>query len=35
MENEALGDVLGKIGSPSPPAATYGETSGYLERQRL
>jgi hypothetical protein len=35
MENKLLGDMLGKTGSPSPAAATYGETSGCLERQRF
>lgn len=35
MENKVLGDMLGKTGSLSPAAATYGETSGYLERQKF
>jgi hypothetical protein len=26
MENEVLGDMLGKISSPSPLAATYGDS---------
>ena len=33
MEYKVLDDMLGKIGSPSPLAAIYGETSGCLEEQ--